>query len=186
MKTSDSLKMILRNTQSRYNELAEQSRLEALSKLAPGAVAPADGKLHTDLAKGMMSSFAEEQRKQALELIDREMAKVNKAVAAAPSSEAINTLTALSLAKSKDVRDYKAIYSEYGSNARVAKALTTIARDNGVEFYAPTPEYDRLEALENCRRTFDSVLDPTRIVGNGMSAGSVAFIEMSIDEGIDS
>ena len=185
MKTSDSLKMILRGSLDRYNELAEQSRQVALSKLAPGAVAPAEGKLHTDVAKDLMASFAEDSRKQALELIDSEIAKVNKAVAAAPSSEAINTLTALSLAKSKDVRDYKAIYSEYGKNAGVSKALTAIARENGVEFYASTPEYDRLEALENCRRTFDSVLDPSRIVGNGMSAGSVAFIEMSI-EGIDS
>ena len=186
MKTSDSLKMILRNTWERYNELAEQSRLEALSKLAPGAAAPAEGKLHTEMAKDLMSSFAKEQRKQALELIDREMAKVNKAVAAAPSSEAINTLNALSLAKSKNIRDYNAVYSEYGSNAMVANALTTIARDNNVMFRASTPEYDKLESLEACRRTFDSALNPVSVVNGGMSAGSVAFVEMSIDKGIDS
>lgn len=185
MKTSDSLKMILRITQSRYNELAEQSRLEALSNLAPGAAAPAKGKLHTETAKGLMSSFAKEQREKALELIDREMAKVNKAVAAAPSSEAINTLTALSLAKSKDIRDYNAIYSEYGGNAMVANALTTIARENNVDFYAHNPEHDRLESLENCRRTFESVLDPVSVVNGGMSAGRVAFIEMDV-EGLDS
>ena len=184
MKTSDSLKMILRNTYNRYNELAEASRQKVLSELAPEAKAPASGKLHTDLSKDMMKSYAESSRKEALNLIDGEIVKVNKAVAAAPSTEAINRLTALSLSKSKDVRDYEAIYSVYGSNAGVAKALASIAKDNDVNFYAPTPEYDRLEALQNCRQTFNTVLDPDRIVGGGMSAGSVAFIEMGID-GVD-
>lgn len=184
MKTSDSLKAILRNNYNRFNELAEQSREDVLSTLGPGAVAPANGKLHTELSKELMKSFAESSRKEALDLIDREIGKVNKAVAAAPSTEAINTLTALSISKSKDIRDYDAIYSEYGSNARVAKALSQIAKENSVDFYAHTPEYDRLEALENCRQTFNSVLDPNTIATGEMSAGQVAFIEMSI-EGID-
>lgn len=176
----ESLKMILRNNMERYNELAEQSRNEVLSELAPGATAPSTGKLHTDMSRRMMASFAKTSKEKAFELIDKEIDKTNRAIAAAPSTEAINTLTALSLSKSKDKRDYEAIYSTYGSNPQTARALNSIAKENEVAFFCEPAEFHKLDELQSCRRTFESVLDPNNI--ENMSAGRVRFIEMNIDE----
>lgn len=182
MKTAESLKEILRNSMDKYNDIADQDRREVLSKLAPGARAPEAGILHTDKAKAAYNGYARMAKAQALELIDSEIAKVGKAVAAAPSTEAINTLTALSIAKSKDPRDYEAVYAEYGSTIQVTRALNALAKENGVQFRADTSEYDRIDSLNDMKNTFNSFFDDTK----APSAGAIAFIEMDIDAaGID-
>lgn len=182
MKVSESLKKILENSLTEYNRIADDDRREVLSRLAPGEKAPQAGILHTDKAKATYRGFAQLAKSQSLDLIDREIAKAGKAVAAAPSNEAINTLTALSIAKSKDLRDYEAIYAEYGSTVQVTRALNALAKENGVQFRADTSEYDRLDSLNNIKESLTRFYDSA----NAPSAGFIAFMEMDIDAaGID-
>ena len=182
MKTSETLKEILQKSLEEYNRLADQDRDQILRSLAPGQKAPATGKLYTDGAKKAYKDYTEKAKARAFEVIDTEIAKTNKAIAAAPSTEAINTLTALSIAKSKDPRDYEAVYAEYGRTVQVAKALNALAKENGVRFLVDTPELDRLESLQSIRSTFNSFLRDTNVPDNGR----VSFIGWDIDNaGID-
>lgn len=172
---------LLNSTKEEYDRCCEASRNDVMRGLKPYEQAPVTGKLHTDAARARVEETARTARQKAVELLNGEIEKAQLAIAAAPSTDALNTVSLLSITKSKDVRDYEAAYKAYGSNPQVANALGKIARDNDVNFFVSAPEYDRLEDLQLFRKTVEKALDPFNVANGKLSSGYIAAIGMDME-----
>ncbi len=186
-KANAELKAITREYNRMFRTLSEDEYNEKLLALKPGENAPVKGKL-TGARRERMEQKAAECRSKAADILNRELAAVNKKITAAPSTEAVNTITLLNMRDEKTITP-ELVYTlldEYGDNVQSYEAIKDIAKRKGVKgldgVNHPLREQQaNIEALnKSLYKNFS--LTHTEQNEDRSSEGFEAFIGMTIDQ----
>lgn len=181
MSKKNDLKQILKNYAEAYYTACDESRKEVLAQLKPGQIAPADGRIHN---VEMRSRFAHDSIKyaqHAAEIFEGMIRDVKKEMAAPPSTEAVNMISMLKMRTNVPVEEYENLIEQYGSNYQTAKAIRSIAAENGHRIYTTGLE-DKLHDLEQLNASFQRTFTLASAERGGLSSGSIAFQEMILDD----
>lgn len=183
------LKVILNDYVSDYNRICEESRRAYVATLAPGAVVPPAGRIYTEDDKQRMEALADGYRNKAATIIDGIMQELKDELTAAPSSDAVNTITLLRMRdeiKPGEVRD---LLDKYGDNPQAHKTIISIAMDKGCHldpFTDYTHPAERMGArVEDLKASIENYIDPDK-TSNTLAniEGSRAFMDMNIDSAL--
>ena len=131
-KTNAELKAIMRDYNKTFRDLSNAEYNEKLLSLKPGENAPTKGKL-TGTRRERMENKAAECRSKVADILNREMTEVNKKLTAAPSTEAVNTITLFNMRDSKSITPemINTLLDEYGDNVQSYEAIKDIAKQKG-------------------------------------------------------
>ena len=178
------LKQIFNSWKKDFENISEQSRDDYIKRLAPGSVLPKSGIIYGDEYAAAFSGKCTEYRQQASAIIDNELAKLNGKLTAAPTADAVNACTLLSLRKSTDPDDYTKLLDAYGDNVQAGETIRAIAKENGVHGLPADPIKEQAETLESLRGTIYSRITPYSAQQGSASQGHIATYEMMIDRAI--
>lgn len=181
---NEKMKKVFSDYADIYGKLCESSRNDYIKKLAPGSSLPKAGILYGDDAAATFSAKCTELRQQGNAIIDDEMNAINDKLTAAPTAEAVNACTLLSLRKSKDAEEYRALLKKYGDNVQTGDTIRAIAKQNNVLSLPDDPIKEKAEALESLRGTIYRDITPRNAAQGNTSPGHIAVFNMIIDEAI--
>lgn len=181
MSKKNDLKQILKNYAEAYYTACDESRKEVLAQLKPGQIAPADGRIHNVEMRSRFALDSIKYAQRAAEIFEGMIRDVKKEMAAPPSTEAVNMISMLKMRTNVPVEEYENLMEQYGSNYQTAKAIRSIAAENGHRIYTPGLE-DKLHDLEQLNSSFQHTLTLASAERGGLSSGSIAFQEMILDD----
>lgn len=188
-KTNSELKAIVKDYYNTFKFYSENDYNDKLLALKPGEPAPIKGKL-SGARRERMEEKAAECRSKAADIINRELTAVNKKITAAPSTEAVNTITLLNMRDEKTITPelVNTLLDEYGDNVQSYEAIKDIAKRKGVTVpdgvnHPLREQQANIEALNRSLYKSLNLLE-TEKEGRG-GEGFEAFIEVTIDNTFD-
>lgn len=181
MSKKNDLKQILRNYAEAYYTACDESRKEVLAQLKPGQKAPANGRIYNEEKRGSFALDSIKYAQRAAEIFEGMIRDVKKKMAAPPSTEAVNMISMLKMRKAVPVEEYENLIEQYGSNYQTAKAIRSIAAENGHRIYTSDLD-DKLHDLEQLSSSFQSTLTLTNAERGGLSSGHIALQELLLDD----
>lgn len=177
------LKKIIRDYQEGYNNACAASRDAYMKTLAPGAVVPQGGRLYQQTEKDAFRSKCSGYKALANAALDGLVSSLGSAVTAAPSTEAVNSITLLSMRANAEKKDFDRLLSAYGENVQAYKTIVSIAHDRGFEYPRTHPEEETLDGIEHLRTTLNSVLTLEN-AETGHAGAFMSMVASEIDEAL--
>jgi len=181
MSKKNDLKQILKNYAEAYYTACDESRKEVLAQLKPGEKAPEDGRIHNVEMRSRFALDSIKYAQRAAEIFEGMIRDVKKEMAAPPSTEAVNMISMLKMRTNVPAEEYENLIEQYGSNYQTAKAIRSIAAENGYRIYTSGLE-DKLHDLEQLNASFQRTLTLASAERGGLSSGSIAFQELILDD----
>jgi len=187
-KANAELKAITREYNRMFRTLSEDEYNEKLLALKPGENAPVKGKL-SGARRERMEQKAAECRSKAADILNRELAAVNKKITAAPSTEAVNTISLLAMRDPKTIGPevINTLLDEYGDNVQSYETIKDIAKQKGIVTDLDGINHPLREQQANIEALNKSLyknlsLTHTEQSMDRSSEGFEAFLEMTIDQ----
>lgn len=185
MSTNAELKKIVNEFYTLYEDVARTTRTAAMANLPAGAPAPEESVIYGEAGRNTFAKEAAKLLARAEQLINAKVAPIKARVTAAPSEEAVNAVTMLSLNKDISETDVDLLLEKYADNYQTVKALKSVAAEKGLEKYrsfTKEPDIIELEALEKLKASLAESLNiysAEQHKGNHSMAKWV--LEMAID-----
>lgn len=142
MGINNTLKSLKVKMDSSFTKHAEASRQEHIKELPAGAPLPKANTIYGSEHLAAFREEAEEIRSQAFAAIAEEREKVQKQMADAPSSEAVNAISLMKLRTDLTPDDVSNMLSAYGDNYSAHKAIVSVASEAGVRSDYPAHKLD--------------------------------------------
>lgn len=179
---NEDLKKILAEFQTDYDHTAAMSRQAYIGTLAPGSQLPAEGKIYLDNYRQTFKKSCQKYQDKVHSILDNMVGKLKADVTAAPSTDAVNTITLLNMRDRVGADEIADLMNAYGSNAQAYKALYSVAVRNGIHDYAEmTPTEATLKGIEDLGRS----LDKTLTLDSAERGGAfLSWMGMTIDEAL--
>lgn len=177
------LKKIIRDYQEGYNNACAASRDAYMKTLAPGASVPQAGRIYRQTEKDEFKSKCNGYKALANAALDGLVSSLGSAVTAAPSTEAVNSITLLSMRANAEKKDFDRLLSAYGENVQAYKTIVSIAHDRGFEYPRTHPEEATLDGIESLRTTLNSALTLENAEA-GRAGGFMSMVAAEIDEAL--
>lgn len=187
-KANSELKAIVKDYYNTFRFYSENDYNDKLLTLKPGQPAPVKGKL-SGARRERMEEKAAECRSKAADIINRELTAVNKKITAAPSTEAVNTISLLAMRDPKTIGPevINTLLDEYGDNVQSYEAIKDIAKQKGIVKDLDGVNHPLREQQANIEALNKSLyknfsLTHTEQNEDRSGEGFEAFIEMTIDQ----
>ena len=178
------LKKIIRDYQEGYNLACAASRDAYMKTLAPGATVPKAGRIYRQTEKDDFRSKCNGYKALANAALDGLLSSLGDTVTAAPSTDAVNAITLLSLQKNAGKKDIARLLDAYGKNVQAYKTIVSIAHERGIDEYPRMhPEEATLENIEKLRDTLNSALTLENAEA-GRAGGFMSMVAAEIDEAL--
>lgn len=130
-----------------FHNAADMSRVEAMRTLKPGEPAPSNNKIYGDHNRNAFEAKAAALREKGHKIVNDARKEVGKAMSAAPSPEAINSVGMLKMRDKLTADEVTAIVDRYGDNYMTYQTIKDIAKKSG--FYLDA------HPLENAARDLE-------------------------------
>lgn len=179
MSNSENIKQSIRNAYSRCRTALDDSYRGAVLSMEPGSVTPSNNIFHTPQEKANYIADGQRFARAALASVDASIRTAGAIAGAAPSADATNAVTMLSLNKDATEDDYALAMEIYGSNAMSAKAIASLARASGFNISNPNKNVDKYLEMVELRKSIESLLAPENIAQH-FEAGQAAYAEFAI------
>lgn len=186
MSKNKELKEITRAYAKDFKDICERSREERIKSLQPGDPVPKEGVLYGDDARERFKIKAAEHRAKAISIVDGELAKLQDEMTAAPSTEAVSTLTLLKMRSKLTAEDLRPIMERYGGNNQVYDTLRDIAAQHDIRDYAfeTNPLRIHAEKLNNLKSSLNNDLRIEWAEKGRASDGFMGFLDAVIDDAL--
>lgn len=178
------LKKIIRDYQEGYEKACAASREAYMKTLAPGATVPQAGRIYQQADKEAFKSKCNGYKALANAALDGLVSSLGDAVTSAPSTDAVNAITLLSLQKNATKKDVARLLNTYGNNVQAYKTIVSIAHERGIDEYPRThPEEATLDNIEKLRDTLNSTLT-LHNAEMGHAGAYMSFVAAEVDEAL--
>lgn len=149
-KTNSELKKLTKDYFGTFNDFCERSREERLKELQPGEYAPEKGKLYGSY-RDKMENKAAEIRNAANSILEAELEKAKEKVNAAPSTDAVNTISLLKLRDPKALtkNQFTSLLDKYGDNPLCFDTIRDLGKQAGIVTDYEFTEHPARVELEN-------------------------------------
>lgn len=186
MSKNTELKAITKEYAKDFRIICEKSKEERIKSLQPGDPMPRAGVLYGDDARERFKARAAEHRTKALSIVDGELAKLNDKMTAAPSTDAVNTLTLLKMRSKITPEDLRPIMERYGDNNQVYDTLRDIAAQHNIRDYAfeTNPLRAQAEKLNGLKSSLNNNLRIDRAEKGYANDGFMSFLDAVIDDAL--
>ena len=192
--TAKYIKDLHRKWKEAFYQDAEKSRLDKMQSLNPYEPVPPTGYLYGDAAKNTFKEKSTIYRRAALEALEDWRKDVARMKAAAPSEEALRTITAFKLinpegmTKEQYREEVQNLVDTFGDNYMINQALVSMANSAGVmvSSHPLAAEAENFEDVErNINNAFDGFSAALDAPNGGIEAvNSEGFFDMMIDQAL--
>lgn len=188
-KANAELKAVAKDYYDTFKLYSEADYNDKLLALKPGQPAPEKGKL-SGVRRERMEEKAAECRSKAADILNRELAAVNKEITAAPSTEAVNTISLLALRDPNTIGPevIKTLLDEYGDNVQSYETIRDIAKQkrivtdlDGIDH----PLREQQANIEALNRSLYGAFDIHYTEAGHNSEGFVGLLNLTIDNTFD-
>ena len=188
-KANAELKAIAKDYNDTFKFYSEADYNDKLLALKPGQPAPVKGKL-SGVRRERMEEKAAECRSKAADIINRELAAVNKKITAAPSTEAVNTISLLAMRDPKTIGPevINTLLDEYGDNVQSYETIKDIAKQKGIVKDLDGinhPLREQQANIEALSRSLYKAFDINYTEAGHDSEGFTGLLNLSIDSAFD-
>lgn len=178
------LKKIIRDYQEGYKSACAASRDAYMKTLAPGEVVPQEGRIYQQKEKDAFESKCNGYKALANSTLDGLVSSLGETVTAAPSTDAVNAITLLSLQKNAGKKDIARLLDTYGKNVQAYKTIVSIAHERGIDEYPRMhPEEATLDSIESLRETLNSALT-LRNAETGHAGAFMSMVAAEVDNAL--
>lgn len=188
-KANSELKAIAKDYNDTFKFYSEADYNDKLLALKPGQPAPVKGKL-SGVRRERMEEKAAECRSKAADILNRELAAVNKKITAAPSTEAVNTISLLAMRDPKTIGPevINTLLDEYGDNVQSYETIKDIAKQKGIVTDLDGinhPLREQQANIEALNRSLCKAFDINYTEAGHDSEGFAGLLNLSIDSAFD-
>ncbi len=176
------LKAIFNEFMDTYSKICRSSREGYLKTLAPGAEVPKEGMIYGTASRDQFDAEAKKLREKADAIMEEAAAALREKMTAAPSTEAVNTLSALNLRDDTTEDEIDFFLTKYSDNPQVWQTLVSIGRRYGYRDFRNHEVFDQLRKVEDLQRSIDSTLTGANAMSGRVSNGFLSFLELQIDD----
>lgn len=160
MSINKELKVIVDNFNKEFGEVSEESRIEYLQQLTPNSnvMSPQKGKIYGDRHRSTFEESCRAKRSAAALLIDKEINILNKKMSEAPTQDAVNSVTMLSMRKNITSEEIQKLLDAYGDNDMTRSTIIDLAKEHNVKDYIfdkPSTS-ERIKDLEGLKRSLNT------------------------------
>lgn len=148
MTPNKQLKDITAQFINQYQHTAKASRDAFIHSAKGGDRIPPENKIYGKEYQESFSSAARDLRATAETILSDELSKARAATAEAPSQEAVNALSVLSMRTHATRDDLDALIDRYGDNYSAYRAIAEYASDHNVTRYPDHPLAEHIENLD--------------------------------------
>lgn len=163
-----------------FQVLAAASRSEYMKGMTPGQPIPEEGKLYIDRYKEQFATQTEKVAQKALEVVTRELVKIQKEMTEAPTEEAARALQIFAIRavdetienwteRNKYADEIDGLMNAYGSNYLTYQALKKYAEKAGVHDFNEHEATKRLMVAKDAESLVNKTFDAGRVAINGLN-----------------
>lgn len=177
------IKSIIKSFGDSYSKACEDSWIDAVSMMKPAQAAPVKGVIYGDANRKKFEEDCTKYRAEALSIINSELDSCNKMLSKAPSTEAVNSITLLSMRGKDSVtpEEVDRLIDTYGSNFQAFKTIVSVARDKGIRTNRVNPAEEKIESMKGLSRAINSTLSLRGAEAGHASEGFLALLRQSVD-----
>lgn len=172
---NETLTNILESQVSEFNSLAESSRNELIDALQPGEKLPDKNVIHDQRRQLAFMESSRERRGEARAAVQSVLDEYIKAEAAAPSTEAVNSITLLRGRRHVTEQEINDLMTIYGGNMQAARAIADIAQEHKIRVTAPNSMRRRAD-IEALGQSIDRALSEKTV-----RPGLLSFVKAQLD-----
>ncbi len=171
-----------------YDSLAASSWSDYVNNLAVGAGIPAKGRLCTKESQDKFTAFVKAQGAKALEAVEAYRTDIEKAMAAAPTDEALRAVQAFALRDPSNstpedyAGDIDRLMARYGENYSVYMALHDLAVKAGIKDFRKHKLYNTSVKMKDLTKAVNDAFDPITLANDGFSPARRSIFEMVVNE----
>ena len=181
MLNKNRLKELIDGFAKEFAGVADASRTEHMKTLKPGDRTPVDGKIYGENYRSRLAETAQQKGDEARALIEERENEIMQLMAAAPSQDAVNTISLLKMRNSLSEEELNAAFDAYGDNYTAYQVLADIAKDNKIPVVGEHPLKAEAEGLAALKRTLRNVFAVSTAESGRLTAGYLAMLEAQID-----
>lgn len=127
------LKELIKKLYFFHESYSNSSIDEKIRNAKPADLIPQKGIIYGEFYRQKFNEEATRLYGKAMSIVDKELQKIQKLKAAAPSQDAVNVLQITNMRTDLTLEELDNLYAVYGSNYQVAKILRNIAIKNKLE-----------------------------------------------------
>ena len=180
-KANKELKSILSQFKDAYRMACDASHKAYVSSLPTGAQIPRDDVIYGENYKAEFDSMCAGFRKKAHEIMDERLSELREKATEAPSTEAVNSITLLSMRKDIPEKEFENLLVRYGDNAQAWKTIVSIANAHGIHSFTTPDIDDKIADVESLDKSLDKVLSLKNAIDGYANDGFLAMVGMDID-----
>ena len=178
-KPNTELKKIINDFKDDFTRTAESSKKEYLMTLPSGARIPNEMKIYNSEELSKFKERTAERKAKALSILDEHLTEVHEKMTAAPSPDAVATLSLLATRNNLTSGELDHLVKQYGDNYQSYRALQDIGAKNNMRI--PDHNLTRQESdLNDLRSSIEKVMTYEKI-SSSSSLGVYAFIASTVD-----
>lgn len=167
MTINSELKQVIKDFSDEYAKKAEESRQEYIKHLPAGQAIPPKGIIFGDNNKDTFNQSCVEKRQKVRAIIDKEIRPLKLKLTEAPSTDAVNSIQLLKMRNSVSEKEISDLLDRYGDNDQVRAALVDIGKDHGYHSFSRSSNEERIENLEDLKRSLENSLTLKRMEDRG-------------------
>lgn len=180
-KANKELKSLLSQFKDSYRMACESSRNEYIKTLSPGAPLPKEGIIYGQEKKQEFESMCVGYRDKAREIIAKHLVELKEKATAPPSSDAVNSISMLSMRKNVTSDEINDLLSRYGDNPMCWDTIVSIAKENDIHSFGKHPVKSQIEDLEGLSKTIDKTLSVQSANAGHASDAFVSMMALEVD-----
>ncbi len=176
------LKSIISEFRDGYDQICRSSREAYLKTLAPGATVPKEGLIHTTAGHEEFKAMAQKLREKADAIMEEALSSLREKMTAAPSTEAVNTLSVLNLRDDVTEDEIDSLLAKFSDSPQAWQSVLSIAKRAGFRDFLNHPVFDQLRKVEDLQKSLDSALTASSAMTGRATNGFLALLEMQVDD----
>lgn len=175
------LKSLLSQFKDSYKMASESSRNEYMKTLVPGAEIPKTGVIYGDNRVREFESMCDGYRGKMKSIIADVSSDLKDKETEAPSTEAVNSITLLSMRKNVTEDEIDNLLTRYGDNQQAWRTINSIAKDHNIHVFRDHENEGKLSRVNDLEANLDRALSASSAISGHASDGYLSMIAMEID-----
>ena len=166
----------------RFKQIKQDHKENYIKSLAPGAMIPNDSVIRLDGEyREEAEKLCSDTQREVLEQLTRAKELIADEVTAAPTTDAVNIVSLLNLRADLNQEELDAMYTKYGDNVQIYKALGDIAHKHNLIVNYENRLEEQNERIDNLIRNAKSISVYGAESNNQVTDGFCAMRQMEID-----
>lgn len=178
------LKSVLSSFRSSYKMACESSRVEYIKTLSPGARLPEAGKIYGNDAREEFKSLCRGYQQRVCEISEKYVDELKEEATTAPSTDAVNSITLLSLRNNISENEVRDLLDRYGDNVQAYKAIKSIAVEKGIRVFNDHPIDAEIADVEAMSKVLCREMSNACLANKVFSDGIISALEAQVDRAV--